>query len=174
MMGVAGTLSIPAWMAAIRRAGVRRIWFAAAAIGIAAAIGFATFADGSVGGARALLLVAQIVFTGFSLGFWAMLPDTVEYGELRRGVRVEAMAFGVSALVQKLALAAAAGSFGLIYARIGYVPGAQQSATTIAGIRWLMVAAPALGILVSAAVMAANPLKRGVHAAIVDRLDDRG
>lgn len=169
IMGIAGTLSVPVWMALTRRFEVRITWFAASVIGVIAVFGFA--ASGNTH-PRMFLLALQIVFTGMNLGFWAMLPDTVEYGELRGGVRVEAMAFGVSAFVQKLALAAAAGVLGSVYAQVGYTPDRPQSTVMLAGIRWLMLGAPVLGLAVAGLLMLANPLRRGVHASIVARLAD--
>lgn len=167
IMALAGTLSVPIWMLVTRRLEVRATWLAASAIGIIAAIGFVASGDAHP---RLFLLTLQIVFTGLNLGFWAMLPDTVEYGELRHGIRVEAMAFGVAAFVQKMALAAAAGMLGAVYDRIGYTPGGPQTGATLAGIRWLMLGAPAIGLVTAAVLMLANPLRRGVHARIAARL----
>ncbi|RZM12648.1 MAG: sugar transporter, partial [Sphingomonas sp.] len=121
----------------------------------------------------AVLALLQAAFTGFNLVFWSMLPNTVEYGEDRTGARVEALAFGVAALWQKIGLAAAAGGLGLFYRHIGYVAGATQSAATAAGIRDLMLYACSAGLVASALVMLGNPLKRGVHAALVEDLARR-
>jgi GPH family glycoside/pentoside/hexuronide:cation symporter len=167
IMALAGTFSVPVWMLVTRRLEARATWFAASAIGISAAAGFVASGDAH---SRLFLIILQIVFTGLNLGFWAMLPNTVEYGELRHGIRVEAMAFGVAAFVQKMALAAAAGVLGAVYARIGYAPGGPQAGVTLAGIRWLMLGAPALGLATAAILMLANPLRRGAHANIVERL----
>ena len=167
MMGVAGAVAVPIWMWVTGRTGTRSAWFLAIVIGLAALLAFGCLGGAGRIGATLFLVVMQMALTGFHLGFWAMLPDTVEYGERMDGLRVEAMAFGAAALLQKIALAAATGLLGLFYDRIGYTGGNGGAAVTIEGIRWLMIAGPAAGLVVSAATMLANPLKRGVHARIV-------
>ncbi|MFX4593090.1 MFS transporter, partial [Acinetobacter baumannii] len=78
----------------------------------------------------------------FSFVFWAMLPDTVEYGEYHGGVRVEALSFGVAAFLQKVSIGAATAITGFAYAAIGYAPQVPQTPHVLTGIRWIMVAAP--------------------------------
>lgn len=173
MMGFAGALFVPVWMALGVRTGMRGLWFASAVLGTAAVGAFAGAGGSDAWTAQLFLVVMQAALVGFNLVFWAMLPDTVEYGEHRAGVRVEALGFGVSALVQKFALGLAAALMGLIYQLVGYHPGAVQTAETVTGIRWVMLAMPALCFGASAVVMWANPLRRGAHAKIVADLAAR-
>lgn len=168
MMGVAGALFVPLWMAASVRWGARVAWLGAAGGGMTCLTLFAT-TDAARMGTQIFCLGMQGAFVGLNLCFWAMLPDTVDYGEDRSGVRVEAVAFGVAALVQKLALAAAAATIGLAYAAIGYRPDAPV-ASAATGIRSLMLWAPSAGLALSIAAMSANPLRRGVHERIMARL----
>ncbi|MEG3175530.1 glycoside-pentoside-hexuronide (GPH):cation symporter [Sphingomonas sp. RB3P16] len=170
-MAVAGTIAVPLWMLVTRQIGLRAAWFVAVVWGLGCLALFG-FIGGGIA-AIAILALLQAAFTGFNLIFWSMLPNTVEYGEAKGGARVEALAFGVAALLQKIGLAAAAGLLGLFYRHIGYVAGAAQSSTTIAGIRDLMVYAGSAGLVASALVMLGNPLKRGVHAALVEQLATR-
>jgi GPH family glycoside/pentoside/hexuronide:cation symporter len=173
MMGFAGALFVPLWMAVGARTGMRALWFASAVLGIAAVTVFAGVGGSDGRTAQLFLVVMQAALVGFNLVFWAMLPDTVEYGEHRVGVRVEALGFGVSALVQKFALGLAAALMGLVYQIVGYQPDAVQTAETVTGIRWVMLLMPALCFGLSALVMCANPLRRGAHAAIVADLAAR-
>jgi GPH family glycoside/pentoside/hexuronide:cation symporter len=171
LMAVAGTIAVPVWLLVTRWIGLRGVWFAAVAWGLLCLALFG-FPPGGLA-TIAVLALLQAAFTGFNLVFWSMLPNTVEYGEDRTGARVEALAFGVAALWQKIGLAAAAGGLGLFYRHIGYVAGATQSAATAAGIRDLMLYACSAGLVASALVMLGNPLKRGVHAALVEDLARR-
>ncbi|MBB3910994.1 MFS transporter [Sphingomonas desiccabilis] len=173
IMGFAGALFVPVWMAVGTRSGMRGLWFASAVLGTAAVGVFAGGGRTDAWTAQLFLVVMQAALVGFNLAFWAMLPDTVEYGEHRAGVRVEALGFGVSALVQKFAFGLAAALMGTIYQLVGYHPGAVQTAETVTGIRWVMLGMPALCFLVSALVMWLNPLRRGAHAAIVADLATR-
>ena len=171
LMAVAGTIAVPVWLLVTRWIGLRGVWFAAVGWGLICLAIFGISPGGA--GTIAVLALLQAAFTGFNLVFWSMLPNTVEYGEDRTGARVEALAFGVAALWQKIGLAAAAGGLGLFYRHIGYVAGATQSAATAAGIRDLMLYACSAGLVASALVMLGNPLKRGVHAALVEDLARR-
>ncbi|MCC2976502.1 glycoside-pentoside-hexuronide (GPH):cation symporter [Sphingomonas sp. PL-96] len=173
MMGFAGAVFVPLWMAIGTRTGMRALWFASALLGIATIAVFAGMGRANVSTTQLFLVVMQAALVGFNLVFWAMLPDTVEYGEHRVGVRVEALGFGVSALVQKFAFGIAAGLMGVVYQLAGYQPDAVQTPETVAGIRWVMLLMPALCFALSALVMWANPLRRGAHAAIVADLAAR-
>ncbi|MDH7972877.1 glycoside-pentoside-hexuronide (GPH):cation symporter [Sphingomonas sp. AR_OL41] len=170
LMGVAGSLFVPLWMLARHRIGSRAVWLCAVVLGVAGSTAFAFTDSGAIWRADLFLFTMQGALAAFSFVFWAMLPDTVEYGEYHGGVRVEALSFGVAALLQKVAIGAATAMTGFAYAAIGYAPQAAQSPGVISGIRWIMVAAPILGCLLSALAMIANPLRRETHARIVASL----
>ena len=59
---------------------------------------------------------------------------------------------------------------GLFYHHIGYAAGTPQPPAALAGIRNLILYACSAGVAMSALVMLFNPLKRGVHAALVQEL----
>ena len=79
------------------------------------------------------------------MNFWSIVPDTVEYGELRSGVRAEAFIFGFVTLVQKVALGLSSAFLGLYLGWIGYVANQTQSAETIAGLKLLVTLVAGLG-----------------------------
>lgn len=171
-MAIIAAAVVPVWTWSATRIGGRATWLTAAAGAIACTALFA-LAGGGAGATRAFLIVMQAAFVGFNLAAWALLPNTVEFGEVRFGVRVEALAFGVSALLQKGALAAAALVLGSVYDATGYVGGGVQGSAAIAGIHWLMVLGPAAGVVLAAAAMLVNPQHRGAHAANIARLASR-
>jgi GPH family glycoside/pentoside/hexuronide:cation symporter len=173
LMGVAGSLFVPLWMLARHRIGSRALWLGAVALAVTGSIAFALTDSGAAWRADLFLVTMQAALAAFSFVFWAMLPDTVEYGEYQGGVRIEALGFGVAALLQKVAIGAATAITGFAYAAIGYTPQVAQSAGVISGIRWIMVAAPIIGCLLSALAMAANPLRRDTHRRIVATLAER-
>ena len=173
LMGLAGALVLPGWMLLNRRLGNRGVWLAAAVLGLAILATFAALGGDRVGTAQVFLIVMQMALIGFHFAFWAMLPDTVEYGEHHRAVRVDALTFGVAALVHKVGLGIAAGLIGLAYQWIGYVADTPMAASTQHGVRWIMLGGTAAGIALSALAMLANPLRRDTHAAIIAALDRR-
>jgi GPH family glycoside/pentoside/hexuronide:cation symporter len=167
---VTGLLIIPAWVIVTRFIGKRLAWFAATAWGL---IGLAFFAFTDV---RSPALMTGFLFymmacsLGLGLTFWSMLPDTVEYGEWRSGRRVESFIFGLGQFFLKVALGIGAGVFGLAMNLIGYVPNTVQTSATLHGMKAIMVAFPATGLLLGACAMLFYPLKRGVHERLVEEI----
>ena len=102
-----------------------------------------------------------------------MLPDTVEYGEWRSGVRTESLVFGLTVLGQKVALGLGAGALGIALTQFGYVPNVAQSPQTLADIKGLMFWAPLVGTLAAAALICFYPINRRTHAAMVEEISAR-
>ena len=159
LMGLAGVAFVPLWMAVSARWGSRSQWFATTAIGAASLILFALL-DLSTSLAMSVFLVAfQAAVTGFSFGFWAMLPDTIDHGAPAGEARVHVLLFGLAALLQKIALGLAAALVGLLLGLAGYVADAEQGANTLAGLKAAMTLVPLIALGCSAIAMAFNPLR---------------
>ncbi|WP_242184780.1 MFS transporter [Sphingomonas sp. CARO-RG-8B-R24-01] len=173
LMGLAGSVFVPLWMLARHQVGSRALWLGAAALAVTGSGVFAVTDTGTAWRADLFLVTVQAALAAFSFVFWAMLPDTVEYGELHTGVRVEALSFGVAALLQKVSIGSATAITGFAYSAIGYAPRVAQAPDVVTDIRWIMVAAPILGCSLSALAMAANPLRRDTHGGIVATLAER-
>lgn len=166
-MGVMSGLAVPLWMQLQRRLGGRTLWFVAAG---ACMLGLALFAGlriGSVWGMQLYLMAMQACIVGLHFVFWAMLPNTIEYGERRTGLRAEGMVFGMAALLQRVAIGLATLILGFGFGSAGYIANAEQDARTLAAMRWTMAGAPLAFLLLSCAGMALNPLGRGAHAKLV-------
>ena len=170
LMGLAGSLFVPLWMLARHRIGSRALWLGAVALVIAGSTVFALTDSGAAWRADLFLVTMQAALAAFNFVFWAMLPDTVEYGEYHGGLRVEALSFGVAELLQKVSIGVATAITGFAYSAIGYAPDVAQSLHVITGIRWIRVAALIIGCTLSALAMAANPLRRDTHRRIVAAL----
>jgi Na+/melibiose symporter-like transporter len=172
-MGLAGVVATPAWMLVRDVLGARLMWLCNVALALGVTGTFWLAGGSGALSAQVYVVAMQIVGIGFAFAFWAMLPDTVEWGERRGGVRVEALSFGLASLGQKLALGAAAGLLGLAYHRAGYVPGADQTPAAAAAIRATLLGPPSVAIALSALAMLANPLRRNTHARLADELARR-
>ncbi|MDB5707694.1 MAG: hypothetical protein JWN66_4810 [Sphingomonas bacterium] len=172
-MGALSAVAVPLWIAIGRRIGTRGSWLLASSL---AACGMAVFAATDIHGAAAtqwFLIAMQAAIIGLHFSFWAMLPDTIEYGELATGVRVEGSIFGVAALLQRIATGVATGLMGVMFAAVGYVADTRLSAQTLAGMRGTIALVPLACLVLAALLMLANPLRRGVHAQIADTLARR-
>lgn len=159
-MAFASLVATPLWTIAARRAGARAAWLVACVLALALPAGFLLLPAPGVGAATLFLLSMQVAFAGFGLAAWTLLPDSVDWGAARTGMRVEAIAFGTFALAQKAALAAAGFAIGAIYQANGFVAGAVQASASLAAIRWLMLAGPAILLLAALAAVLALPLRR--------------
>jgi sugar (glycoside-pentoside-hexuronide) transporter len=170
-MGIVSAAAVPLWMLLGRFTGLRALWLIAAGAGMA---GLALFAAIDVHGAGVMqlfLVGMQVMIVGLNFGFWAMLPNTVEYGERETGLHVEGAVFGAAALLQRVAIGLATAILGWGFASSGYVANAEQTEATLAGMRATVALVPLLFLSLSCLAMMMNPLGRGAHRRIVRELE---
>ncbi len=173
LAGASGLVAVPFWMFVARFAAKRSIWLVSCGLFGSGLIVFGLLRFEEVWQMNIFVVAMQAAFLGIVFAYWGMLPDTVEYGEWRTGLRSEGLLFGLALLFQKVALGVGAGLFGLAIDRVGFVANRQQSAATIEGIRAIMVLIPLVGIGLSAVLIFFNPLRRGVHERIVAEIAAR-
>jgi glycoside/pentoside/hexuronide:cation symporter, GPH family len=166
----AAFLAVPLWMVIGRYLGKREMWLVASGISLLVLIMFVIFRPTSQLGATAFFASMQVCNIGISVAYWSMLPDTVEYGVWRTGVRQESFLFGLFSFFQKIGLGASAGLFGWGLDWIGYVPGGHQSMETLEGIGSMIFSICVIGLVGSAIAAYLSPLKRGVHESLVKTL----
>lgn len=166
-MSVVSAVSVPLWMLLQRRLGTRALWFLAAAGAMTGLSLFALFDIHRAGVMQAYLMAMQAMVVGLNFVFWAMLPNTIEYGEQRTGLRVEGAVFGMAALLQRVAIGIATAIIGLGFESAGYVANVDQSAGTLTAMRLTIALVPLGFLALSCLLMAMNPLGRGEHARIV-------
>jgi len=159
-MGVVSGVAIPLWMMLGRVVGLRALWFITAGLGIAALVLFAAIDVHESGLMQLFLITVQVMIVGLNFVFWAMLPNTVEYGERTTGLHVEGAVFGVAALLQRIAIGIATAILGWSFASAGYVANVQQSPDTLSGMRATIVIVPVIFLALSCLAMLSNPLGR--------------
>lgn len=168
-------LSVPVWSYVTKRTSKRLVWLVGTTLSAASSL--AIYAAATIGAAPQFilaLLVVQGIGTGaFYLTFWSMLPDTVEYGEFRAGIRTEGVIFGLVTFAQKAALGIGIGLLGILLEIIGYRANAVQSADTLASIRLLFTIVPASLVLCSAVLIFRYPLDGRLHGRLVKVLERR-
>jgi GPH family glycoside/pentoside/hexuronide:cation symporter len=84
--------------------------------------------------------------------FWSIIPEAVDYGQVKSGRRVAGMAFGGISFAQKMGMSLAAGMVGWMLTYYKYQPDVVQSAFTLNGIALLLTVIPgvfhlAMGLL---------------------------
>ena len=172
LMTGAVALSMPLWTLLMRRTSKRVMWMAGASVGVSGYLVFAFL--GHIPGALyiGLALIGMGAGGGY-LGFWSMMPDTVEYGEWKSGVRSEGGVFGVVMLVQKLGFGLAAALLGELLGAIGYTAGVPQSPQTLEQMRWLMLGGGSAMAVLAAVIISFYPIDRKFHAGLLDEIERR-
>lgn len=159
MMAVSA-VAVPLWMLVARAIGTRAVWLVAVALGAFGLAWFALFDPPGAVAMRMFLIALQVAIVGLHFVYWAMLPDTIDYGQSRTGVRAEGIVFGSAALLQRIAIGIATVLLGWGFDAAGYVANVAQSAATLDGMRRTIALVPLLFLLLSGAAMLANPLRR--------------
>jgi GPH family glycoside/pentoside/hexuronide:cation symporter len=158
LMGLAGVGFVPLWMAVAARWGARVQWLAGAGVGLAAIAGFAAAQPRSAAAMDLFLILFQASASAFAFGYWAMLPDAIEYGSADNAGRHVGM-FGIAAFLEKAGLGAAAALVGIALSAAGYQPNLPQRPETLLALTAAMTLVPALALLASAAAIALSPLR---------------
>ena len=129
--------------------------------------GLVLFTLGNFDGTRPMqlfLVGVQAAVVGLHFTFWAMLPNTIEFGEAATGVHVEGTVFGVAALLQRVAIGIATAILGWSFASAGYVANVHQSLGTLVAMRATVALVPLGFLALSCAAMLLNPLGRRPQA----------
>jgi sugar (glycoside-pentoside-hexuronide) transporter len=159
-MGLVGGIVIPLWMLLGRFVGLRALWLIAVGAGVAGLLFFAAVPMDGIRPMQVFLVGMQIIAVGIYFVFWAMLPNTIEYGEQTTGFHVEGAVFGVAALVQRIAIGIATAILGWGFESAGYVANVKQGPETLERMRETIALVPLLFLVLSWAAMALNPLGR--------------
>lgn len=157
-MGLISAVAVPLWMALGRIVGLRALWLITAGAGMVALALFAVFGIYGTLTMQIFLVGMQVMIVGLNFVFWALLPNTIEYGEQATGLHVEGGIFGVAALLQRIAIGIATAILGWSFVRAGYVANAQQSAATLAGMRATVALVPLAFLFLSCLAMIRHPL----------------
>jgi len=123
-------------------------------------------------------LLIILIFIGFANGatgvlFWSMLPDTIEYGEWKTGIRTESSLYGFMTFAQKGAIAFAAVILGTILTKIGFEPNEIQTEQTLESLKNLMSLIPLIGVFISFVLVYFYPIDREFHKKLIDDINLR-
>ncbi len=104
---------------------------------------------------------------------WSMIPDCIEYDELRTGRRREGQHYGFMTFAQKTASSGAIFVTGLVLETSGYVAGAAQPESALTAMRVLLGPVPALVFVLGMVALAFYPVTRAGHAQVRAELEAR-
>ena len=168
-------LSLPFWLQLSAKVGKRKTLMAGCSVLL---LGSISFYFNPLAQTQIYWAYIHMAIIGMGIGcaafsFWAMLPDTVEYGEWKTGIRAEAILFGLGLFFLKLSLGLGSFILGGLLESIGYVPNVSQAAETLQGIHTIAtlgIAVSGMGIM---AVMWFYPLTKELHGRIVEELNEK-
>ncbi|MFD1673985.1 MFS transporter [Alicyclobacillus fodiniaquatilis] len=124
----------------------------------------------------AVFFFGAVTYAGFGLTtplLWSMVPDTVEYGQWRTGVRAEGMIYAAFIFVQLLAAAVAAKLSGSLLSAFGYVANKTQTAGTLHGILVMQTLLPIIGALLGICILSFYRFNQNAFARIVEEIQQR-
>ena len=122
------------------------------------------------------LINCAFIASGLSahgVNLWAMLPDTVEYGEWRTKIRSESTLMGVVSSIQSAAIAFGALIFGFLLEIINFRAGHEQTVATLEQLHLSMTLFPLLGFVISIGITFHYPIDSAFHANIVQKISAR-
>jgi glycoside/pentoside/hexuronide:cation symporter, GPH family len=166
-------LAILPWTLVSRYTGKRVAWISGLLIATAALAVLHLIGKPDTTTLFVLIAVTAFGSAAIAVNFWSIVPDTVEYGEWKFGVRVEGFVFGLVTLIQKSALGVSSAFVGLYLTWIGYVPNQAQAPSTVEGLKYMITLFPMIGMLASCAVMLFYKLNATTHARLVAEIASR-
>ena len=123
-------------------------------------------------------LLYILAFIGIGNGatgvlFWSMLPDTIEYGEWKSGIRTESSLYGFMTFAQKGAIAIAALILGYALTKIGFEPNQVQTEETLTALKFLMSWIPLAGICLSFVLVYFYPIDKAFHEKLLQDIQEK-
>jgi GPH family glycoside/pentoside/hexuronide:cation symporter len=166
-------LSIPFWAYAALKIGKKKSWMISMSFLL---VGFLIFYLYPITKLNELLYI--LAFIGIGNGatgvlFWSMLPDTIEYGEWKSGIRTESSLYGFMTFAQKGAIAIAALILGIALTKIGFEPNQVQTEETLAGLKFLMSWIPLTGVCLSFVLVYFYPIDKAFHEKLIQDIQEK-
>ena len=163
-------LAIPIWAFLAIKVGKKNTWMISMAFLF---VGFLIFYFYPISELNELLYILGCI--GFANGatgvlFWSMLPDTIEYGEWRTGIRTESSLYGFMTFAQKGAIAIAIAILGTVLTKIGFEPNEEQTAPTLSDLKSLMSIIPLIGVFISFVLVYFYPIDKKFHQKLIDEI----
>lgn len=160
----------PLWVYVRRKTTVRVACISGVSLGIAGLITLYLIPSPTVSVITGCIFILALGVYSFLVMFLPMTADTVDYGELRSGYRVEAATFGFLSLINKMSAAFGSWGLGMMLTYVGFVPNEVQTEETLSGIKVIFTLVPAGALLVSMLFLGIYRIDAGYHQQILRQL----
>ena len=167
-------LAIPIWAYSALKIGKKNSWLISM---ILLVFSFLFFYLYPIKNLLELLIVLAVLGIGngaTGVLFWSMLPDTIEYGEWKTGVRTESSLYGFMTFAQKGGIAISALILGVLLTNIDFVPNTIQTEETLENLKTLMTFIPLSGVVLSFILVYFYPIDSKFHKKLIREINERG
>lgn len=117
--------------------------------------------------------LAQFFFSGFNTAIYAVIPDCVEYGEWKTGLRNDGFQYAFISLGNKVGMAIGTSLLAAILELCGYVANQQQNPAVLSVIRHAFTTVPGILWIVTAGVLLFYRLNKKTYHKIVTEIQER-
>lgn len=117
-----------------------------------------------------LAALSQFFFSGFNTAIYAIIPDCVEYGEWKTGIRNDGFQYAFVSLGNKIGMALGTSLLALALGSAGYVSNAVQNDTVISIMRHAFSTLPGVLWVITAGCLLFYPLNKKTYNRIVEEL----
>lgn len=160
-------LTTPAWVILSKRTSKRRALATGMTIALVGYVLFYLNPSTNISISIASICIIGVGSAALPVMFWAMLPDTIEYGQAKTGLRAEARTFGFAAFAQKAAIGINAMLLGWLLSTSGFEANTDQSDTTLAAMKAIMAVIPAVGAVAILLILRGYNLNQKTHAELL-------
>ena len=109
----------------------------------------------------------QFFFSGFNTAIYAIIPDCVEYGEWRTGIRNDGFQYAFISLGNKMGMALGTSCLALVLGAAGYASNAAQNEEVVSIMRHSFSTIPGMIWVVTGAALLFYPLNKKIYNRII-------
>lgn len=117
--------------------------------------------------------LSQFFFSGFNTAIYAIVPDCVEYGEWKTGLRNDGFQYAFISLGNKIGMAIGTSALAGILGAFGYAANQQQNPAVLAVIRHAFTTVPGILWVATAVVLYFYRLNKKAYNQIVKEIQER-
>ncbi len=117
--------------------------------------------------------LAQFFFSGFNTAIYAIIPDCVEYGEWKTGLRNDGFQYAFISLGNKVGMAIGTSVLAAVLGSCGYVANVQQNSIVLAVMKHAFTTIPGVLWILTALVLLCYRLNKKTYQEIVSEIEKR-
>lgn len=120
-----------------------------------------------------LAAITQFFFGMSASGLYGVIPDAVEYGEWKTGIRNDGFQYAFVSFMNKVGIALGTAGLAAVLGVLGYVPNVEQSASVQFWINMFMTIIPGVLLFIGAFIFAKLKMNRTLYSQILKDLEER-